>query len=43
MVLPDSGEPANRTGLVHAIERHNLDGLPGEKAVYARRSSSTPG
>ena len=24
-------------GQVHAIERHNLDALPGEKAVYAGR------
>jgi len=28
------GEPR---GLVHAIERHNLDELPGPKTVYAGR------
>ena len=33
-LIPATGEPR---GLVHAIERHNLDGLPGEKAVYAGR------
>lgn len=31
-LIPAHGEP---TGLVHAIERHNLDGLPGAKIVYA--------
>ena len=31
-LIPAAGEPR---GLVHAIERHNLDGLPGAKAVYA--------
>lgn len=33
-LIPASGEPR---GLVHAIESHNLDGLPGEKRVYAGR------
>jgi Xaa-Pro dipeptidase len=33
-MIPASGEPR---GLVHAIERHNLDRLPGEKVVYAGR------
>ena len=33
-LIPAEGEPR---GLVHAIERHNLDALPGEKAVYAGR------
>ena len=33
-LIPADGEPR---GLVHAIERHNLDGLPGDKAVYAGR------
>jgi Xaa-Pro aminopeptidase len=33
-LIPAAGEPR---GLVHAIERHNLDGLPGEKIVYAGR------
>jgi Xaa-Pro aminopeptidase len=33
-LVPAQGRPR---GLVHAIERHNLDGLPGEKAVYAGR------
>jgi Xaa-Pro aminopeptidase len=32
--VPAQGEPR---GLVHAIERHNLDGLPGEKRPYAGR------
>ena len=31
-LIPASGEPR---GLVHAIERHNLDQLPGTKTVYA--------
>ncbi len=33
-LLPASGEPR---ALVHAIERHNLDGLPGIKEIYADR------
>src|SRR5918999_3299052 len=33
-LIPATGRPR---GLVHAIERHNLDALPGEKAVYAGR------
>ncbi|MEZ5283382.1 MAG: M24 family metallopeptidase [Vicinamibacterales bacterium] len=33
-LIPATGEPR---GLVHAIERHNLDHLPGPKAAYAGR------
>ena len=33
-LIPADGAPR---GLVHAIERHNLDRLPGEKIVYAGR------
>jgi Xaa-Pro dipeptidase len=33
-LIPASGEPR---ALVHAIERHNLDALPGDKTVYAGR------
>lgn len=33
-LIPAAGEPR---GVVHAIERHNLDALPGEKFVYAGR------
>jgi Xaa-Pro aminopeptidase len=33
-LIPSRGEPR---GLVHAIERHNLDGLPGVKRPYAGR------
>lgn len=33
-LIPQTGEPR---GLVHAIERHNLDHLPGSKIVYAGR------
>jgi Xaa-Pro aminopeptidase len=33
-LIPASGQPR---GLVHAIERHNLDALPGERMVYAGR------
>ena len=34
-LIPAVGQPM---GLVHAIERHNLDALPGEKTVYAERN-----
>jgi len=33
-LIPAAGEPR---AVVHAIERHNLDALPGEKTVYAGR------
>ncbi len=33
-LVPASGEPR---ALVHAIERHNLDALPGSKITYASR------
>jgi Xaa-Pro dipeptidase len=33
-LIPQTGEPR---ALVHAIERHNLDHLPGAKLVYAGR------
>jgi Xaa-Pro aminopeptidase len=33
-LIPAHGAPR---GVVHAIERHNLDALPGEKTVYAGR------
>jgi Xaa-Pro aminopeptidase len=33
-LIPRTGDPR---GLVHAIERHNLDGLPGDKRAYAGR------
>ncbi len=33
-LIPAAGEPR---GVVHAIERHNLDALPGNKIVYAGR------
>jgi Xaa-Pro aminopeptidase len=33
-LIPSKGEPR---GLVHAIERHNLDRLPGSKHIYAGR------
>ena len=33
-LVPAQGQPR---GLVHAIERHNLDHLPGAKSVYAGR------
>jgi Xaa-Pro aminopeptidase len=39
-LIPASGEPR---GLVHAIERHNLDHLPGRKAVYAGRDQLDAG
>ena len=34
-LIPQTGEPQ---ALVHAIERHNLDHLPGAKVVYAGRA-----
>jgi Xaa-Pro aminopeptidase len=39
-LIPASGEPR---GLVHAIESHNLDGLPGEKRAYAGRQELADG
>jgi Xaa-Pro aminopeptidase len=39
-LVPSSGEPR---GLVHAIERHNLDHLPGTKHVYAGRQQLEAG
>ncbi len=39
-LVPAAGEPR---GLVHAIERHNLDELPGEKRIYAGREQLTDG
>ena len=39
-LVPSSGEPR---GLVHAIERHNLDGLPGQKRSYAGRDRLAAG
>ena len=39
-LIPAQGEPR---GLVHAIERHNLDGLPGEKRPYAGRQQLEAG
>jgi Xaa-Pro aminopeptidase len=39
-LIPASGEPR---GLVHAIESHNLDGLPGPKTVYAGREQLEAG
>jgi Xaa-Pro aminopeptidase len=39
-LIPASGTPR---GLVHAIERHNLDGLPGEKRAYAGRQQLATG
>lgn len=38
--IPSTGEPR---GLVHAIERHNLDGLPGVMRAYAGRRSLDDG
>jgi Xaa-Pro dipeptidase len=38
--IPTEGEPR---GLVHAIERHNLDGLPGQMTPYAGRRSLDDG
>jgi Xaa-Pro aminopeptidase len=39
-LIPASGEPR---GLVHAIESHNLDRLPGSKASYAGRTQLESG
>src|SRR3990170_4768047 len=39
-LIPAAGEPR---GLVHAIERHNLDGLPGDKQPYAGRDKLEAG
>jgi Xaa-Pro aminopeptidase len=39
-LIPATGEPR---GLVHAIERHNLDGLPGDKQAYAGRQQLDAG
>ena len=38
--IPATGEPQ---GLVHAIERHNLDALPGTMHGYAGRRSLDEG
>jgi Xaa-Pro aminopeptidase len=39
-LIPAEGSPR---GLVHAIERHNLDTLPGEKSAYAGRQELESG
>lgn len=39
-LIPRDGEPR---ALVHAIERHNLDMLPGRKIVYSRREQLEAG
>jgi Xaa-Pro dipeptidase len=39
-LIPAGGEPR---ALVHAIERHNLDHLPGDKVVYAGREQLESG
>jgi Xaa-Pro aminopeptidase len=39
-LVPADGAPR---GLVHAIERHNLDDLPGEKRAYAGREQLATG
>ena len=39
-LIPAQGQPR---GLVHAIERHNLDHLPGSKIVYAGRQQLESG
>ncbi|MEP6782348.1 MAG: M24 family metallopeptidase [Acidobacteriota bacterium] len=39
-LIPQSGEPR---ALVHAIESHNLDHLPGSKTVYAGRTQLQAG
>ena len=39
-LIPAAGEPR---ALVHAIERYNLDHLPGSKTVYAGREQLQTG
>jgi len=39
-LIPVSGQPR---ALVHSIERHNLDALPGEKQTYAGREQLATG
>src|SRR5499427_4239906 len=39
-LIPAEGQPR---GLVHAIEPHNLDGVPGEKRPYAGREQLSAG
>ena len=39
-LIPASGQPR---ALVHAIERHNLDALPGERTVYSGREQLEAG
>ena len=39
-LIPAAGSPR---ALVHAIERHNLDALPGEKQIYAGREQLASG
>ena len=39
-LIPATGRPR---GLVHAIERHNLDALPGERAIYSGRQELDAG
>jgi Xaa-Pro aminopeptidase len=39
-LIPAEGQPR---GLVHAIEPHNLDGVPGEKRPYAGREQLAAG
>src|SRR6478735_7672654 len=39
-LVPSAGSPR---GLVHAIERHNLDALPGDKQPYAGREQLAAG
>jgi Xaa-Pro aminopeptidase len=39
-LVPAQGAPR---GLVHAIERHNLDGLPGDKEPYSGRDQLASG
>ena len=39
-LVPAEGQPR---GLVHAIERHNLDGLPGDKRAYSGREQLQAG